>query len=199
MAIWSRVGLLGCCAGIVGGACARSRPAPMSEMGVDDRGPARPAVIASTEGEARFIRGRKPILIKVDPLTVGSRHLFVGTERVPPGDSLGRHQHLHEEEMLFLHRGVLDVTLAGQTSRAGEGAVVFIPQATRIAARNPGPDTAEIVYVFNEPAFALCLRAFSSPAGTAYAEPSPDSSNAIRVACHLRDPAAAGGAPPPRR
>jgi quercetin dioxygenase-like cupin family protein len=198
VAIWSRVQLLGCCAAILGAACARSRPARAAEMGTDGPGPARPAVIASTEGEARFLRGRKPILIKVDPLTVGSRHLFVGTERVPPGDSLGRHHHLHEEEILFLHRGVLDVTLAGQTSRASEGAVVFIPQATHIAARNPGPDTAEIVYVFNEPAFALCMRAFSSPAGQPYVEPSPDSRNAVLIACHMRDPAAAAGAPPRR-
>lgn len=198
MAVWSRVRLLGCYAAIVGTACARSRPAPTAEGATDGRGPARPAVIASTEGEARLLRGRKPILIKVDPLTVGSRHLFVGTERVPPGDSLGQHQHLHEEEILFLHRGVLDVTLAGQTSRAGEGAVVFIPQATRVAARNPGPDTAEIVYVFNEPAFVLCMRAFSSLAGHPYAEPSSDSGNAVRVACHMRGPAAAAGTPPER-
>ena len=195
MAIWSRAAFLSCAA-ILGAACARSRPVPVSAT--EAGAPPRPTVIASTEGEPRLLRGRKPILIKVDPLTVGSRHLFVGAERVPPGDSLGRHQHLHEEEILFLHRGVLDVTLAGQTSRAGEGAIVFIPQATHIAARNPGPDTAEIVYAFNEPAFALCMRAFSSPPGVPYTEPPTDSGNAIRVACHMRDPGTAGGAPPRR-
>ena len=197
MAKLFRVRLPAYCTAIVVAACARSQHAPTSEMGTDGGGPARPAVIAATEGEARLLRGRKPILIKVDPLTVGSRHLFVGSERVPPGDSLGRHHHLHEEEILFLHRGSLDVTLAGQTSRAEQGAVVFIPQATFIAARNPGPDTAEIVYVFNEPAFALCMRAFSSPAGQPYAEPPPDSGNAVRVACHMRE-RSGGAAQPPR-
>jgi len=197
VAIWFRVPLLGCAA-IVAAACAHSQRAPTSELGTGERVPARAAIIAATEGEARLLRGRKPILIKVDPATVGSHHLFVGSERVPPGDSLGRHQHLHEEEMLYLHRGVLDVTLAGRTSRAEEGAVVFIPEATHIAARNPGPDTAEIVYVFNEPAFALCMRAFSSPAGQPYTEPSPDSGNAVRVACHMRDPSATNNASPRR-
>ena len=198
MTLLTRGALLGYCAALAGASCTRSYPPPPSGLGASARSPGRPAVIAATEGEARLLRGRKPILIKVDPATVGSRHLFVGSERVPPGDSLGRHWHLHEEEILFLHRGILDVTLEGETSRAGVGAVVFIPQATHIAARNPGPDTAEILYVFNEPAFALCMRAFSSRPGEAYAEPSPDSGNAVRVACHLRDPAAPRGVPPGR-
>ncbi|HJQ21009.1 MAG TPA: cupin domain-containing protein [Gemmatimonadaceae bacterium] len=122
-------------------------------------------------------------------MTTGAHHLFVGTERVPPGDSLGRHWHLQEEEVLFIHRGMLDVTLGGKTQRAGTGGIVFIPQATHISAKNPGPDTADIVYTFNEPAYSLCMRAFSSPLGVTYVEPSADSGNAVRVACHLRPPA----------
>ena len=153
-----------------------------------DTAAGRPSVIAAAAGEARMIRGRKPILLKVDPRTVGSRHLFAGTEAVPPGDSLGRHRHLQEEEILFLQHGVLDVTLNGQTTRAETGGMVFVPAGTRVSARNSSTDTAYILFVFNEPAFALCLRAFSAPVGTPYVEPSADSSNAVRVACHMRPP-----------
>jgi hypothetical protein len=101
-----------------------------------------------------------------------------------PGDSIPLHRHLLEEEAVFLHRGKLDVRLADQRTTAEQGATVFIPESTWISLRNPGPDTAELVYVFNEPAFAQCLRAFSTKPGLVYHEPSGDSARAIRRACH---------------
>jgi quercetin dioxygenase-like cupin family protein len=171
-------------------ACCAPASSSHPTMAHDSMARGRPSVIAAEGGEARLIRGRKPILLKVDPQTVGSRHLFAGTEAIPPGDSLGRHRHLEEEEILFLHNGALDVTLDGQTTRAEAGGMVFIPPGTPISAHNPGPDTAHILFVFNEPAFALCLRAFSAPTGMPYVEPSTDSANAARVACHMRPPTA---------
>ncbi|MEO6056578.1 MAG: cupin domain-containing protein, partial [Gemmatimonadales bacterium] len=145
---------------------------------------ARPAVLRADEGESRILRGRKPILLKIDPVTLGSRHLFLGTELMAPGDSIPLHRHLGEEEAVFLHRGTLDVRLADQRTTAEQGATVFVPESTWISLRNPGPDTAELVYVFNEPAFAQCLRAFSTKPGLAYHEPSGDSARAVRQACH---------------
>jgi quercetin dioxygenase-like cupin family protein len=150
---------------------------------------ARPSVLSATDGELRILRGRKPILLKIDPTTVGSHHLFLGTELMPPGDSIPLHRHLHEEEAVFLQRGALDVQLAAQHAEAVAGATIFIPESTWISLRNPGPDTAEIVYVFNEPAFAKCLRAFSTVPGRTYREPSGDSVRAIRRECHQDVPA----------
>jgi quercetin dioxygenase-like cupin family protein len=149
---------------------------------------ARPAILQSADGEHRILRGRKPILLKIDPATVGSQHLFLGTEVMPPGDSIPVHRHSQEEEAVFIHRGTLDVQLADQHARAESGATVFIPARTWIGFRNPGPDTAEIVYVFNEPAFARCLRAFSVAPGRPYREPGPDSVRAIREVCHQEVP-----------
>jgi quercetin dioxygenase-like cupin family protein len=165
--------------GVVG--CSRSSEHPLRK--------ARPAVLGAIDGEHRILRGRKPILLKIDPTTVGSHHLLLGTELMPPGDSIPLHRHLDEEEAVFLHRGALDVQLAAQHVRAGAGATIFIPESTWISLRNPGPDTAEIVYVFNEPAFAQCLRAFSTAPGRTYREPSRDSVRAIRRACHQDVPA----------
>jgi quercetin dioxygenase-like cupin family protein len=120
-------------------ACAPASPSRPATV-ADSRTSGRPSILAAEEGEARLLRGRKPVILKVDPQTVGSKHLFAGTEAVPPGDSLGRHQHLEEEEILFLDHGVLEVTLAGQTTRAEAGGLVFIPPGTHVSARNPGPD-----------------------------------------------------------
>lgn len=150
---------------------------------------ARPAIVQRAEGEHRILRGRKAILLKIDSATVGSHHLFLGTEIMPPGDSIPVHRHLQEEEAVFVHRGTLEVMLADRHASAGPGSTVFIPERTWIGFRNPGPDTAELVYVFNEPASAQCLRAFSVTPGRPYREPSPDSVQAIRHACHLDVPA----------
>ncbi|HEV8176998.1 MAG TPA: cupin domain-containing protein [Gemmatimonadales bacterium] len=157
-------------------ACARPHEAP--------RPSARAAILRAGDGESRILRGRKPILLKIDPVTVGSRHLFLGTELMAPGDSIPVHRHLHEEEAVFVHRGKLEVRVADQRGTAEPGGTVFIPESTWISIRNPGPDTAEFVYVFNEPAFAQCLRAFSTRPGIPYHEPGPDSARAIRRACH---------------
>lgn len=157
-------------------ACGRS---PVTQQAA-----ARAAILQPADGEHRILRGRKAILLKVDPATVGSHHLFLGTEVMPPGDSIPTHRHLREEEAVFVHRGTLEVQLGDQHARAGPGATVFIPERTWISFRNPGPDTAEIVYVFNEPAFAQCLRAFSVTPGQPYREPGRDSAQAIRRVCH---------------
>src|SRR5215218_8435552 len=71
----------------------------------------RPAVLSRGEGEARMLQGRKPIWIKVDPQTLGSRTLTVGMEDMPPGDSIGVHKHLQEDEVVFVHRGKVEITL----------------------------------------------------------------------------------------
>src|SRR5690349_1676249 len=61
----------------------------------------RPAVIAANEGERRFLRGgAAPLLIKVDPITTGSRRLVVGSSDLPPGDAIGLHRHLQEDEVI---------------------------------------------------------------------------------------------------
>jgi hypothetical protein len=76
----------------------------------------QPTVLARNEGEARMLQGRKPMWIKVDPQTLGSRTLTVGMEDMPPGDSIGVHKHLQEDEVVFVHRGVVEVTLGNSIS-----------------------------------------------------------------------------------
>jgi quercetin dioxygenase-like cupin family protein len=150
---------------------------PDSEFG-------RPAVLARGEGEARMLQGRKPIWIKVDPLTLGSRSFSVGMEDVPPGDSIGVHKHLQEDEVVFVHRGTVEVTLGDSTYTALAGGLVFIPRGTWIGFHVAGSDTATIVFMFNTPGFEKCLRFLSSPVGTTFVPPPPADVAAARKDCH---------------
>jgi quercetin dioxygenase-like cupin family protein len=144
----------------------------------------RPAVLARNDGEARTLQGRKPIWIKVDPQTLGSRTLTVGMEDMPPGDSIGVHKHLQEDEVVFVHRGEVEVTLGDSTLQAKAGGTVFIPRGTWIGFRVMGTDTATIVFAFNVPGFEKCLRVLSAPVGTAFVSPSAQVVADARRKCH---------------
>ena len=144
----------------------------------------RPAVLARDEGEARMLQGRKPLWIKVDPQTLGSRTLTVGMEDMPPGDSIGIHKHLKEDEVVFVHRGQVEVTLGDSILRATAGGTVFIPRGTWIGFRVMGTDTATIVFAFNAPGFEKCLRILSAPAGAAFVPAPAQAVAAARRACH---------------
>ena len=125
----------------------------------------RPTVFARGHGEELMMRGSRPLFIVADSATVGSRTLVAGYEDVPPGDSVRSHMHLGEDEIIFLHRGKVDLLLGDSSYRATAGATIFIPRRTWIGFRTVGPDTAGFFFVFNAPAFEKCLRALSARPG----------------------------------
>jgi hypothetical protein len=95
----------------------------------------RPAVLARREGEARMLRGRKPMWIKVDPQPLGSRTFTVGMEDIPSGDSIGVHKHLEEDEIVFaFNTPGFEKCLRLLSAPAGER-FVPLPDSTVAAAR----------------------------------------------------------------
>lgn len=127
-----------------------------------------------------MLQGRKPIWIKVDPQTLGSRSFTVVMENIPPGDSIGVHKHMTEDEIVFIHRGAVQVTLGDSSHPALAGGLVFIPRGTWIGFHTTGTDTATIVFMFNSPGFEKCLRFLSSPVGTSFVPASPAEAAAAR-------------------
>jgi quercetin dioxygenase-like cupin family protein len=126
----------------------------------------RPAVIPAGGGEKRFLRGgTAPLFIKVDPANTGSRRMMLGFSDLPPGDAIGVHRHLQEDEIIVITRGTARVQLGKQFTTAGAGATVFIPQGTCIGLTNIGSDTLSNFFVFSSPGFELALRAVSSAPG----------------------------------
>jgi mannose-6-phosphate isomerase-like protein (cupin superfamily) len=146
----------------------------------------RPTVFAPGKGEHRLMRGTRPLFIVADSTTVGSRTLTAGYEEVPPGDSGRAHMHLEQDEMLFVHRGTLDVFLDSTTYRAVAGTTVFIPRHTWIGFRPVGPDTAGFFFVFNAPGFEKCLRALSVRPGEQYVALEKAAFEKVRQECHYQ-------------
>jgi oxalate decarboxylase/phosphoglucose isomerase-like protein (cupin superfamily) len=133
-----------------------------------------------------MMRGTRPLFIVADSVTVGSRTLVAGYEDVPPGDSGRAHMHLEEDEIIFVHRGTLDVLLGTSISRAATGATVFVPRRTWVSFRTVGPDTAGFFFVFNAPGFEKCLRALSAPPGERFVVPTKDAFERVSHECHWR-------------
>jgi len=151
----------------------------------------RPAVIALAEGERRFLRGgAAPLLIKIDPLNTGSQRMVLGSSDLPPGDAIGMHRHLREDEILIVLRGSAHVELAGKKYEAGPGGAIYIPQGTCIAVANAGRDTLTTFFIFSSPGFEQALREVSSRAG----DPPKPVSPADRAAAFHRGHAVANPA-----
>jgi mannose-6-phosphate isomerase-like protein (cupin superfamily) len=126
----------------------------------------RPAVIAASEGERRFLRGgQAPLLIKIDPVTTGSRRMVLGASDLPPGDAIGMHRHLQEDEIMIVLRGNAEIVLGGKKYEAGPGGTIYIPQGTCIAVTNSGRDTLTNYFIFSAPGFEQVLREVSSRPG----------------------------------
>lgn len=126
----------------------------------------RPAVIPADGGEKRFLRGgAAPLRLKVDPTNTGSRHMVLGSSDLPPGDAIGLHRHLQEDEIIVITRGTARVQLGKQIVTASAGSTVFIPQGTCIGVANVGADTLSNFFVFSSPGFERALRAVSSAPG----------------------------------
>jgi Mannose-6-phosphate isomerase len=128
--------------------------------------PPRPVVIPADGGEKRFLRGgTAPLLLKVDPINTGSRRMVLGSSDLPPGDAIGVHRHLQEDEIIVITRGTARVQLGNRFVTASAGATVFIPQGTCIGVTNVGADTLSNFFVFSSPGFERALRAVSSAPG----------------------------------
>jgi len=143
-----------------------------------------PTVFQAEEGDHWMLLGDKSLIFKVDPVSTGSNTLVVGTEEMPPKNKIPTHKHLHEDEVIFVHKGTVRVTLNDRLYEAGTGATVFIPRGNWIGVENASTETATILFFFNKPAFENCLRAMSSRPGKKFSAPSAEKMKAVREECH---------------
>ena len=146
-------------------------------------------MIGAAEGERRLLRGGAALLlIKVDPVTTGSRRMVLGSSDIPPGDAIPVHRHMREDEIILVLHGTARVQLGTRQYTVGAGGTVFIPQGTCIAVANVGADTLTNVFIFSSPGFEQVLRDVSSPEGA----PAKAVSPAERAAAFHRGHAVAG-------
>jgi quercetin dioxygenase-like cupin family protein len=121
---------------------------------------AKPLLLEKDEGERRIWREPPPgdFILKVSPRNNGSQHLVMGTEDMHPGDEFPLHQHLGQDEILYVVQGTVHAHVGDQERDLHAGATVFIPALTWVNVKNAGTETASVVFVFSAPGFENYMR-----------------------------------------
>jgi len=125
----------------------------------------KPLLLERNEGERRIWRepDHGDFMLKVSPKNNGSQRLVMGTEDMVPGDEFPRHQHLAQDELLWIEKGTVHVHLGDKERDLHAGGVVFIPAQTWVTVKNEGTETARVVFVFSAPGFEDYMRCESVP------------------------------------
>jgi quercetin dioxygenase-like cupin family protein len=131
---------------------------------------------------------KKPLIFKVDPVATGSDTLVVDTEEMPPGNKIPTHKHLYEDEVIFVHKGAVRVTLAGREYDARTGATVFVPHGNWIGVEDASSEPATILFFFNKPAFDQ----MSGSRWLQFLETSPSATQTLLIVARIRSPSTAG-------
>jgi quercetin dioxygenase-like cupin family protein len=145
-------------------------PASPSESGP------KPLLLEKNEGEQRIWRDPPPgaFMLKVSPENNGSQHLVLVTEDLQPGDTIPRHQHLGQDEIVLIEAGTAHVQVGDQQRDLHAGGLVFIPAYTWVSLRNNSNAPVSIVGIFSAPGFENHLRCVSVLANEKATPLSPD-------------------------
>jgi quercetin dioxygenase-like cupin family protein len=133
---------------------------------------AKVLVLEKNEGEARVRRPRGSLpaptaefILKVTPENSGSKQLVLGTEDIPPGGVIPKHEHLEQDEILLVQTGAAHVTLDDKEYDVHAGGIVFFSGSDWVSLKNVGTDGISLVFIFSAPAFEKNMRCGSVPAG----------------------------------
>jgi glyoxylate utilization-related uncharacterized protein len=109
----------------------------------------------------------------------------MGTEDITPGDEFPTHQHLGQDEILYIVRGIVHVHLADQERDLHAGGTVFIPAYTWVSVKNAGTEAASVVFVFSAPGFENYMRCDSVLPNEKVKPLSPEQMKACEHAGHV--------------
>lgn len=125
-------------------------------------------VVIPWEGGEHFQIGRRhaPLNIKVSP-RIGSPQLLMGSEEIASGTGIPVHMHLHEDEILFVHRGHGIATVGETEQGVGTGSTVYVPRGTWHGIRNADgqKDALDVLWVFSAPGMDDYFRIIGVPPG----------------------------------
>jgi oxalate decarboxylase/phosphoglucose isomerase-like protein (cupin superfamily) len=89
-------------------------------------------------------------------------------------ESLPKHRHLLQDEILLIQSGTARVWLGDQERDLHAGGLVFIPANTWISGKNIGPEPIALTFVFSAPGFEETMRCNSVPAGETPTQITPE-------------------------
>lgn len=136
-------------------------------------------VVNEEEGEAIQMRdGTAIVRIKISKVQ-GAKSLAFLSESFRPGDALPVHKHLHEDELIFLHKGSGLFTLGGTQYQIKEGAFAFVPKGVWHGLQNNGNENIEMRFCYAPSGFEGFFREVGTPMGQKFIQKTMDERRAI--------------------
>ena len=115
------------------------------------------------EGEKLILRGGE-VVIKVDPRG-GSESLALGTQQLPIGAGIARHQHAHMDEFFYVLEGSGTFMLNGIRHAIEKGGTIFIPKRSWHGVENPDNELL-LLWIVVPAGLEDFFREIASPPGT---------------------------------
>jgi mannose-6-phosphate isomerase-like protein (cupin superfamily) len=128
----------------------QAAPHPRGQAGI---------ILSADQGQV-LIRGDDggAMLLKIGPVTSGSKHLVLGSLTIPPGTGVDVHRRPRHEEVLFLHRGQVTLTLGSRHVPVLAGTTVYVPPGTWWGIQNTGREVATALFIFGQAEVEQCFR-----------------------------------------
>lgn len=91
----------------------------------------------------------RPVHMLIEPSTVGSEHLAMGTQEVPPGSRIRVHLHEQAEEVIFVYQGRLRASVGDEEVELGPETALLIPKGTPHGFVNMSGETVRMTWTFS--------------------------------------------------
>ena len=163
--------------------CVSQSQSSQSSSTVKAETSSKPLLLEKNEGEERIWRDPPPggFMLKVSPKNNGSEHLVFGTEVLSPGETIPRHKHLRQDEILLIQTGTAHIQLGKRERDLHAGGLVFIPANTWVSLKNAGTEPINLAFIFSAPGFEDYMRCVSVPANE---KPTPTTAEEERQCEH---------------
>src|SRR5262249_19046093 len=105
--------------------------------------PLQPAVVTPKQALSTKPFGLDMAVLLTTEATGGATSVIVAWHK--PGEGPPDHVHFKQEEILFIIEGLYEVTVGGETAKAGPGGIVFIPRNVVHRFKNVGGTTGRML------------------------------------------------------
>ena len=132
-------------------------------------------VVRESEG-MHILTGRRkvPVTVKLSKAKHGVNGISFCVEEQIPGRKMRIHKHLHNDELIFIHKGEGSLTLGEETVELKTGDMVFIPRGTWHGLNNTGKEKMKMVFQYSPAGFEEYFMENGTINGVATKERTPE-------------------------
>ena len=136
-----------------------------NDLCADNAGETEGLVVSQNEGETIFLReGSALVRIKIAKRQGYNSMSFLAST-IPPGDMIPVHKHLHEDEIIFIHKGSGVLTVGEKEYPITPDLVAMVPKGDWHGINNTGKDDIQMRFAYSPAGFEGYFREVGTPEG----------------------------------